>query len=186
MTTIRAGQISDAPHLADVFIAAWRGGYRGIVADSVIESLDRTAWAASFGEQLEKSPDSYRVAVDGTCVVGFAIFGPDPDQPEDADRGYLASLYVHPEASGKGVGRDLLRSALAELRNTGRHDVTLWVFRENARARRLYERAGFLLQGDEYTDPQWGAPQIRYRRRPRSEAQALAAAVADGDTGEPA
>jgi ribosomal protein S18 acetylase RimI-like enzyme len=174
MTTIRAGQVSDASQLADVFVAAWRGGYRGIVADPVIESLDRTAWAASFAAQLEESADSCRAAVDGSRVVGFAIFGPDPDRPDDADRGYLASLYVHPDASGQGVGRDLLRGALAGLGNAGRHDVTLWVFRDNARARRLYERAGFRLEGHEYIDPRWGAPQVRYRRRP------------GGDSGEPA
>ena len=164
MTTIRAGQVSDASPMADVFIAAWRGGYRGIVADAVIESLDRTEWAESFAAELRESADSYRAAVDGGRVVGFAIFGPDPDRPEDAGRGYLASLYVHPEASGKGVGRDLLRSALAALATEARHDVTLWVFRDNARARRLYERAGFRLEGHEYTDPRWGAPQVKYRR----------------------
>lgn len=167
MTRIRAGQVSDAPHLADVFVAAWRGGYRGIVADEVIDSLDRESWAASFAAQLKESADSYRVAVDGGGIVGFAIFGPDPDQPDEASRGYLASLYVHPEASGQGVGRDLLRSALAGLGAAGRDDVTLWVFRDNARARRLYERAGFRLTGGEYTDPQWGVPQVSYRRRPQ-------------------
>jgi ribosomal protein S18 acetylase RimI-like enzyme len=163
MTTIRAGQVGDAPHLAGVFIAAWRGGYRGIVPDSVIESLDRAEWTSSFAAHLKESPDSFHVAVDGAHVLGFATVGPDPDHPDDPGRGYLASLYVHPEASGKGVGRDLLRSALAGLGATARHDITLWVFRDNARARRLYERAGFWLEGHEYTDPQWGAPQVRYR-----------------------
>lgn len=169
MTTIRAGQVSDAPHLAEVFVAAWRGGYRGIVADEVIDSLDRESWAASFAAQLKESADSYRVAVDGGRIAGFAIIGPDPDQPDDAGRGYLASLYVHPEASGRGVDRDLLRSALAGLGSAGRRDVTLWVFRDNARARRLYERAGFLLEGHEYIDPAWGAPLVKYRVR--SDAQ---------------
>ncbi len=169
---IRAGQLHDGPQLADVFIASWRGGYRGIVADSVIDSLDRAALAASFAAQLQERPDSFRAAVDGDQILGFAIYGPDPDRPDDTSLGYLASLYVDPRASGQGVGTRLLRSALDCLSAAGRHDVTLWVFRDNARARRLYERAGFRLLGHEYIDPQWGAPQVKYRRPPRDAALA--------------
>jgi ribosomal protein S18 acetylase RimI-like enzyme len=93
-------------------------------------------------------------------VVGFARFGADRDAPAGPG-GYLASLYVHPAAGGRGVGRALLRTALDSMSGM---DVTLWVFAGNATARRLYESAGFRLDGAELTDPRWRTPQVRYRR----------------------
>jgi hypothetical protein len=40
-TGLRPATEADAPALADVFIAAWRAGYRGVVPDDVIDGLDR-------------------------------------------------------------------------------------------------------------------------------------------------
>ncbi len=52
----------------------------------------------------------------------------------------LEQLYVEPEAIGTGVGRRLLDAVRAD-----RRVLTLSVFVRNARARRFYEAAGFVL-----------------------------------------
>ncbi len=64
--------------------------------------------------------------------VGFAAVEGD----------WLEQLYVEPEAIGTGVGRPLLDAVKAE-RPGG---LSLWVFTRNARARRFYEAAGFVLE----------------------------------------
>ncbi|RAS29045.1 hypothetical protein BCL80_107157 [Streptomyces avidinii] len=45
-------------------------------------------------------------------------------------------------------------------------DITLWVLKENVRARRFYERAGFRPDGAEETFEAGGArvPEVRYTR----------------------
>jgi GNAT superfamily N-acetyltransferase len=53
--------------------------------------------------------------------------------------GWIDQLYVLPSAQSRGVGRKLL--AVAQAANA---DVRLWTFRRNARARRFYERHGFV------------------------------------------
>jgi len=159
MTAMRVATGDDLPALARVFVAAWHGGYHGIVPDDVIDSIDEPAAADLLAPQLTAPDRVTLVAVGpGGEIVAFATYGPDRDTPPD---GYLASLYVAPEAAGHGVGRGLLDAAIAAMPGV---DVTLWVFAGNARARALYERAGFIPDGAELTDPQWRTPQVRYRR----------------------
>jgi ribosomal protein S18 acetylase RimI-like enzyme len=166
--TLRPAVASDAPALADVFIAAWRGGYRGVVPDEVIDGLDATEWNATLRRTVDAPGRHTVVAVDGTGTpVGFASYGSDEEHPGD---GYLASLYVHPRAAGAGVGGRLLRHALAAMSTL---DVRLWVFDGNAAARRLYEREGFRPDGARLTDPRWRTPQVRYRRPARNRPRPL-------------
>jgi ribosomal protein S18 acetylase RimI-like enzyme len=147
---LRPGTPADLPAMADVFVAAWRGGYRGMVPDAVID-----AWTPATALAELAGGDGVDVVAtdDAGTVIGFARYQPDA--------GYVASLYVTPAAGGRGAGRALLQHALDAM--PGR-DVTLWVFEANARARDLYTRAGFHPDGARLTDPRWRTPQIRLRR----------------------
>jgi ribosomal protein S18 acetylase RimI-like enzyme len=161
---LRPGVADDAAAMAAVMVAAWQHAYPGIVADEVIEAQTVERWEPVLADALRPGagPDTGAVvAVDGTDrVVGFAGFRPDPDDPRV---GHLASLYVDPAAGGAGIGRRLVERTLVELAATGRRTVTLWVFRDNTRARRLYERCGFRPDGTELVDLRWRVPQVRYR-----------------------
>ena len=59
--------------------------------------------------------------------------------------GELHALYVVPDHWGTGAAAALHRRALAVLGN----GATLTVIRDNARARRFYERHGWTLEGDD-------------------------------------
>jgi L-Ala-D/L-Glu epimerase len=167
---LRTATVADLPGLAEVFVASWRTGYRGTVPDEVIDGLRIADVAAELGADLDARDRSTVVAVDGSgTALGFVRFG-SARRTDEPELGYLASLYVHPAAGGRGLGRTLLRHALREL--AGR-PVKLWVFAGNGRARELYERAGFRLDGAELTDPRWRAPQLRYRRAAVNEARPL-------------
>lgn len=65
---------------------------------------------------------------------------------EVSDRGdhlYLSRIAVLPEAQGNGLGTSVLRDLIARGRA-----VRLHVFTNNIRARRLYERLGFVVDHD--------------------------------------
>lgn len=160
---LRPARNSDSPALAAIFVAACGAGYRGVVPDDVIDRLDAVEWAVTLGRVLDAADRNTVVAIDEHgAPVGFASYGDDRDRPGD---GYVASLYVHPRASGSGIGGRLLCHALEAMSTV---DVQLWVFEGNAGARRLYERAGFRPDGARMTDPRWRVPQIRYRRPARN------------------
>jgi ribosomal protein S18 acetylase RimI-like enzyme len=161
---IRLAVPADAAELARVFVAAWRQGYRGVVAADVLDALDAEEWAGIFAGHLRTGDLTSIVWDEGAgCPLGFAMFGADPDTVSPSD-GYLASLYVDPAASGRGIGTALLAAVLESLAECGRGNVSLWVFTENKRARMLYERAGFTDTAEVITDPRWQATQMRYRR----------------------
>jgi ribosomal protein S18 acetylase RimI-like enzyme len=160
---LRAGRDTDGAAMATVLVAAWRHGYRGIVPDDVIEAQTVAGWEPVLTAAARDPETRTVVAVDAAGrVVGFAGFGSDPDDP-DPRAGYLSSLYVDPTVAGASVGRRLVAQTLTELAEAGRTTVTLWVFRDNARARALYERCGFVADGAELVDQRWRVPQVRYR-----------------------
>ena len=87
------------------------------------------------------------------CADGFAIL--------DGDR--LSHLYVHPRAIGTGVGHALFEH-VQRVRPRG---FDLWVFQQNERARRFYERHGCVAV--ELTDGAGNeerTPDVRYAWRP--------------------
>jgi ribosomal protein S18 acetylase RimI-like enzyme len=160
---LRAATDEDAAELAAVFVSSWRAGYPGIVDDAVIAGLDEQEVA---GWLLPMESDAHRTVLaegpDGS-VLGWVRFGDDPD---DAGRGHIYSLYVHPSAGGRGVGRRLLEHGVEACGARGTRAVTLWVFEENARARRLYAAAGFAADGGRRVEEEYGAQEIHLTRPP--------------------
>jgi GNAT superfamily N-acetyltransferase len=72
--------------------------------------------------------------------------------------GHLEQLYVAPDRLGGGIGRRLVD--LAKERSPS--GLSLWTFQVNDRARRFYERNGFVAV--ELTDGsnEEGQPDVRY------------------------
>ena len=60
----------------------------------------------------------------------------------------LISMWVDPEARGRGVARDLIRAVARWALGRGSTRVVLFVQEANEPARALYERAGFASTGD--------------------------------------
>jgi len=159
--TLRPLRPADLPALVEVFVAAFQHGYPEVLPADVLATVTPgavTGWFARWSASLTCTV----AEIDG-APVGFVRYGDDSDRPNEP-AGYVAALYVHPNAAGAGIGRRLLEHAVATLAGRGKTAVTLWVFRDNPRARRLYTGSGFAPDGTELTDLQWRVPQIRMRR----------------------
>jgi GntR family transcriptional regulator len=172
---LRPATAADADGLADVFVAAWREAYPGVIDAKTLEYLDPGEWAARLGvDAAEPSATIVAVEPDGR-VVGWIRFGEDPEGSED---GYVHSLYVHPDANGRGTGRRLLEQAVQALEAAGHPAVTLWVFEENERARRFYAANGFIPDGGRRIELEWRANEVHLTRvAPGAKRPAQAAAV---------
>lgn len=84
---------------------------------------------------------------------------------ENDATGEIWGLYVDPAHWGNGYGPLLLAGGTARLAEAGLSEAILWVLEANARARTLYERAGWAADGA--SRPAQAAPgilQLRYRR----------------------
>jgi GNAT superfamily N-acetyltransferase len=97
-------------------------------------------------------------------VVGFSYLG--PDDAGDPATGLLNAIHLEPAERGKGTGRALMVDALDAMRARGWSRAALWVLRENAAARRFYERGGWTATGEQRDDHIGPVlvPQLRYAR----------------------
>jgi ribosomal protein S18 acetylase RimI-like enzyme len=85
------------------------------------------------------------VARDRGRVVGMVSVLDTISTAEGGRAGLLEDLVVAPGARGRGIGRALLRHAIAASRKRGLLRLTLLTDGGNRRAQRLYARAGFRL-----------------------------------------
>ena len=106
------------------------------------------------------------VAERGEEVVGFAVVRASGDDDAAPGTGELDGFYTHPSVWGLGVGRALLDEAVARLAAAGYGDATLWTAEENHRPRRIYEQAGWAVDGAFRRRRLLGVDfiEVRYRR----------------------
>jgi len=148
MSEIRGARMGDEDAIARVHVAAWRAGYRGMMPDAFLDALDERARAKRWREVIANPAAGRRavVAIADDSIVGFAGVG--PARGEAGTRGELYMINVAPSAWGRGVASALLSTCVNELAAFGHREAILWVLRQNARARRFYQREGWTQEGD--------------------------------------
>ena len=187
MVKIRSGSAADAASIAAVQRAGWFAAYDGIISRETIDRVTAPDQGARVRQTFRTRPwQRMIVAVAGTLdtpepedpgIVGYASFGPEtdvltgqwPPMLTDAGRDGLVAelyaLYVGPAWWSTGTGRALMDRVLARTRTARYQSVVLWVLRDNARARRFYERAGFTPDGAAHVlERLGGVTEVRYRR----------------------
>jgi GNAT superfamily N-acetyltransferase len=167
---VREAHLGDAQVIAEVSVASRRWSYRDLVTDADLQTLSVEATAADFAEGLAELPPGAAVFVAERTsrVVGYAYLLPSPDADVPAKTSELGSIYVTEEVAGTDVAPALMDAAIEHARATGHSVLTLWVRRENGRARRFYEKNGMRADGAERRRPHDVLPtemhEIRYRR----------------------
>ncbi len=147
---IRAAQQADADALAAFHVRCWRETYGDAVPEDVYTRLE-TQGPQQWRQRLTDPQDSatwLAVERDTGDVAGFSTAvatGPGDVRPL-----LLASLYVDERHQGQGLGRALLEHAVGDA------PAYLWVWEDNERAQRFYERNGFRLDGARRVEEQWG------------------------------
>ncbi len=173
---VRPATPEDADALGAVHVRSWQRGYAGILpahylADMSVEQ--RQQWWARVladpkagSERPDAPPSIMLVAESSHGITGFAIVGASRDEDAGPLTGELYAMYVDPPAWSTGCGRALHEHAMAGLRSRGYTSAVLWVFENNARARRFYELAGWHPDGaaDDYTRPEFTRREVRYAR----------------------
>jgi GNAT superfamily N-acetyltransferase len=146
--TLRRATPADAEALAAVYVETSSRSERGIIPDAVLDGRTAADYVASWRRRIgAPEPHATWVAERGDRVVGLCHAEPSLDEDAGPETGHLDMLYVVPAEAGQGIGARLLGAAVAHLRAVGFTEATLWVLADNARARRFYEREGWLPTG---------------------------------------
>ena len=150
---VRPATLIDAAGIAHVHVTSWQDAYRDLLPADFLNRLSvkqrRRQWKnilqVSHGHTLvyeHIEPAGERQ------IVGFAGLGACRDPDSDSQTtGEIYAFYLTSAHWGKGYGAALMRAALELLRELEYERATLWVLRNNQRAIRFYERAGFAADG---------------------------------------
>lgn len=157
---LRPAEPGDAPGCARVHHVSWVETYSAL--------LPASHWETDTLERREQSWHRWlrgravvTVAESGGEIIGFAMAGAGRWIGEHApvrDR-ELFSLYVLAAHHGGGAGQALLEAVLP-----AGATAQLWVAERNPRARRFYERNGFLPDGARFRDEALDLAEVRLVR----------------------
>ena len=160
---VRRATPDDAAGIARVHVRGWQVGYRGLLADEVLDGLRVDERTSSWRERLTH-PDptgaTTSVAVAGDRVLGFTSAGTSRDDDAPAGTHEVWALYVDPDRWRAGVGRLLADALVEDLAGAGALRVTLWVLSANARARAFYESQGWVVEGATRVERRPGPPPL--------------------------
>ena len=139
---IRAATAADAPAIAEIYnhavlhtTAIWN--------DVTVDAANRAQWLT------QRQADGFVVLVaagEGGQVLAYAAYG--PWRNFDGYRHTVEnSIYVHPAAHRRGVGRQLLAALIACAQQQGLHVMVAAIEAGNAASIALHEAQGFVETG---------------------------------------
>ena len=140
---IRPMRMFDAEKVATIYVKSWQAAYAGFVPQDYLNALCPERWTPFLLERYQMT----LVLIDEEIYAGTISFGKARDA-QMQDYGEIGSVYLLQEYWGKGYGTKLLQAALEKLGEMAFKDYYLWVLEENVRARRCYEKNGFIASND--------------------------------------
>ena len=132
---------ADIPLVQTMARAIWRAHYPGIISAEQVEYMLDRMYAAAVIDREMKAGTCWELIRDGEEAVGFLSYSYD----QSAARLKLHKLYVLVERHGQGLGRAGLTRVMEVAAALGADEVSLYVNKENQKAIRAYERAGFTV-----------------------------------------
>jgi ribosomal protein S18 acetylase RimI-like enzyme len=155
----RLGRREDVPALVDLLVRC----------DATMSEWAPVGWFAPtsevdgdrLAERIDDPDTVVTVAASEDAVpVGFSTFRAG----DTTGHGHISNLFVDPRAWGRGIGRGLLARAEQGIRERGWSVGELSTQVLNARARRLYERAGWHDTGGRHPHRDDGLEMAEYER----------------------
>ncbi len=127
------------PEELEAAVSVWRAAN---IARDAPHGAERTA---RIREKLS-APDALAFVALRSEIVGMSLAEPgrleDGEGELDPALLHMSMVFVHPAAQGTGVGTSLVLHVLDVARSLGYQRAGVWTYRDNARARRLYEGVG--------------------------------------------
>ncbi len=139
---IRSIEEKDIPRVVDIQIDGWKTAYKGIIDDSILNSMNRD-------KKIEKRNKDYKdngfiVAESDKEVVGFCRYIDSNKFTQDIldiDCELLA-LYVKPELKYNGIGTKLFQFVIDEFKSKNKTKMILWCLKDNDPSKEFYKKMG--------------------------------------------
>lgn len=145
--TIERVKLGDEETLAYIQTESWKAAFKGILSDADLTRCTNLEKATAMYRRLleQNIGNGYLLKADGEphCIAWW-----DTTRENDMP-GYAELICIHSlqDKWRRGYGSRMMDAVLQDISNAGYSKVMLWVFEDNARARRFYEAKGFITKG---------------------------------------
>ena len=155
--TIRNALYEDAENLTDCLISCWQVAYKGIIPDDFLDNMiiERNSRVERWKNDISNPGDcEHYCVISGDKIIGWLTI-------HKVD-GEIWAIYLIEEFCGQGYGKEVFDYAINRLKYLGHKQISLWVFKDNMRARRFYEKNGFKFNG-ENREMTYGKPLVQLK-----------------------
>lgn len=136
-----------AEDMGYVHAESWQKAYRGIVPDDIVDAFTPEKRGEVFREAIATRPEEYYFFKVNGHPAGIALLHKShEDNAADTD-GEIYAIYVHPDFWGTPVTHEAFQFCVNRLKERGFTRLTIWVLESNIRARKFYEKHGFVFDG---------------------------------------
>lgn len=145
----------DKLSISKIYAESWKYAYRGMIPQDYLDSISEGQWVSYLSNPDRKT----LLCLENDIMIGTSSFSNSRSEQFEG-WGEIISIYLLPEYIGKGYGRQLIEFAVLELKKLGYDNIFLWVLEENSKARRFYEKAGF-ISTDDYINARIGGKEVK-------------------------
>ena len=149
MYKVEYADISDAGILGEIHAASWKEAYQGIVPDVILKKISPEKRGKYFEKALSEGWEQDAIIYKDDEPAGMICIGKCRDTDRGEDYGEVWGIYLKPEYWNMGIGSELIKWGMEELKKQGYSKVSLWVLKDNHSARGFYEKIGFRHDGTE-------------------------------------
>lgn len=142
----RVARIVDIPGIRACYSRSWRAAYESDLPAEILNAEAEKRVLFDWSRGIAADTSAVLVLTDESRVVG--VVEADESLPSPRDRPEITMLYVDPDAWGSGAATGLLRAGLQWISERGHHEARLRVVEAHHRARRFYEREGWVVDPD--------------------------------------
>lgn len=139
---IRKATILDVNDISRIHALSWKAAYKGMVPQDFLDNLKEDFWVSTFENWMSNNAITVQIIYDKNLPVGCISYGKSRDTLLQ-DWAEIVSIYVIPNYFNKGFGKELLKTALTDIKNMGYKNAYLWVLNENIKAQNFYKNKGF-------------------------------------------
>ena len=135
---IRKATREDARQIAEILVEDWQIAYRGIIDSDFLDSM---SVEQRYQREVQRY-QQYTVAAEREEVLGFTWNEMADDEAADCE---IIAIYIRYAKRKGGIGRALFRDSVEIFRTAGRKKMIIWCLRDNAEARKFYEKMGGIV-----------------------------------------
>lgn len=142
----RKGHNGDLEQLRILGMASWKQFENVLTPDNWQKLFSNVSRKETYIELLAQS-HCFVCEREGGAIIGMAFLVPsgNPTDIYPADWRYIRFVSVHPEFTGKGIGRQLTRQCVEIAKSNNEHTVALHTSEMMHTARHIYESLGFTI-----------------------------------------